>query len=82
MPTEITPDWIAVMSFSAEQDENPEFQAVLEENMNRWKDEAGRAGLDPATNVKVERRDGELCILISAALDKFFTPPQTEWWAV
>ncbi len=82
MPQEITPDWIAVMSFSADQDENSEFQTVLEDNVERWREEAGRAGLDPAANVKVERCDGELCILISAALDKFFTPPQTEWWAV
>lgn len=82
MVQEITPDWIAIMSFSAEQDSNPQFQAVLQENIDRWKDEARRAGLDPEGNVKVARQDGELCILISSALDQFFTPPQTEWWAV
>jgi len=82
MSKEIKPDWVAVMSFSVIQNENPEFQEVLQSNVERWKEEAERAGLDPEKNVKIEPRDGELCILISAKLDSVFTPDQTEWWAV
>ncbi len=82
MSKETKQDWVAVMSFSVIQNDNPEFQEILSANVERWKDEAERAGLDPEKNVRIEPRDGELCIVISAKLDASFTPEQTEWWAV
>ena len=49
MAKETKPDWIAIMSFSAIQNDNPEFQEVLTANVERWRDEAEKLRLQLPT---------------------------------
>ncbi len=74
-------DWVVMASFEGPNDRRPEFEDMLRMERERWEDEARRAGLDPAANVRLRREGITALIAISPELERAFTPLQTVWKA-
>ncbi len=74
-------DWVVMASFDGPCETRPEFEDMLRMERERWEDEARRTGLDPATNVRLQRNGITALIAISPELEKAFNPMQTVWKA-
>ncbi|MFZ5810476.1 MAG: hypothetical protein ACOY4F_00360 [Thermodesulfobacteriota bacterium] len=73
--------WVVMASFEGPNEPHPEFEDMLRMERERWEDEARQAGLDPKTNVRLQREGSTALVAISPELEKAFTPAQTVWKA-
>ncbi|MEF3697571.1 hypothetical protein [Desulfolutivibrio sp.] len=73
--------WTVMSSFDGPGETRPEFEDMLCGEMERWEGEARRAGLDPASHVRLSRVGTTVLIAISPELEAAFTPAQTLWKA-
>jgi hypothetical protein len=73
--------WVVMASFEGPNEPRPEFEDMVRMERERWEDEARRAGLDPAANVRLQREGITALVAISPELEKAFTPMQTVWKA-
>lgn len=73
--------WVTMASFFTPPTPQPEFEAVVADEVDRFARAAREAGLDPGEHVRVSRGEAEVCVEISPALNALFTPEQTLWRA-
>lgn len=73
--------WVTVSSFCRPCRPEPEFEALVADEVKRWTGIAQEAGLAPEANIRLARSEEEVAVEVSAALDAYFTPVQTLWKA-
>ncbi len=78
---EPTTPWVTVSSFCRPCRPQPEFEDIVTAEVDRWTETAQQAGLAPDENIRVTRGEEEVWVEVSPALNAYFTPVQTEWWA-
>ncbi|WP_428569541.1 MAG: hypothetical protein ACP59X_11325 [Solidesulfovibrio sp. DCME] len=78
---EITDAWVTVSSFCQPCRPEPDFEALVAAELERWTGIAREAGLAPEANIRLARGEDEVAVEVSPALDAYFTPVQTLWKA-
>lgn len=73
--------WVTMASFFAPPTAQPDFEAIVAAEAERFVAAAREAGLAPGEHVRISRDDTEVRVEVSPALDAVFTPAQTLWKA-
>jgi hypothetical protein len=73
--------WVTMASFFAPPQPQPDFEAALSAEAERFFEAAKEAGLPPEANVRISRGDTEVHVDVSPALFAAFSPQQTLWKA-